>query len=100
MSKEPKPGRPSNVQVKHKRQTRWDLYHPLLFAFYPVLSLYATNLREIPFSETLRSILVVEVLALCLLLLGRVVLKSWTHAACFASLTCCCFSPTGISILT
>jgi len=58
------PGRFSDTNRMPKQQNRLGALHPFLFALYPVLSLYATNLREIPFSDAWRSILFVLLLAL------------------------------------
>lgn len=61
------------------------LWHPFLFAIYPILALAAANLEWVQLEEISRAILASLAAAAFLLLLLRVLLKSWPKAALLVS---------------
>lgn len=61
-------------------------FHPLLFATFPVLSLYAANTVLIPFDEVWPPLLQVVAATGLLWLILRVVLRTWERAAFAASI--------------
>ena len=61
--------------------------HPFLIAAYPVLALLAYNVEQIDSRIALRSLLLCLVFAGVLLLLFRLLFKSWKKAGMLASLT-------------
>jgi hypothetical protein len=63
------------------------ILHPFLIAAYPVLALLAYNVEQIDSRIALRSLLLSLVLAGVLLLLFRLLFKSWKKAGMLASLT-------------
>ncbi len=63
------------------------VFHPLLFALYPVLELYFKTRSFQPFSGTLRAMAAMLVLSSLLYLLWQRLLKDWDWAAYAATLT-------------
>ena len=63
------------------------ILHPFLIAAYPVLALLAYNVEQIDSRIALRSLLLCLVIAGVLLLLFRLLFKSWKKAGMLASLT-------------
>lgn len=61
-------------------------YHSLLLAAYPVLALFANNLGEVSTDVFLRSLAISLAAAAVLLVMSRVVLKSWHRGALLVSL--------------
>lgn len=68
----------------------------LLLAVYPILFLYAQNIRSVRISDTLQSLLHAVLFGLLLLLLARPIFKSWDRAALFASICCLLFLAFGL----
>ncbi len=62
------------------------VFHPLLFAVYPILALVAYNLGEVTPVDALRSILVSLIGATVLLLVLAALLRDWHRAAILVSL--------------
>ncbi len=62
-------------------------YHPLLFALYPVLFLYARNLDEATFPDLLKPTVIVILLAGILFALARALFKDNTRAGILVSLS-------------
>lgn len=58
----------------------------LLVWIYPVFFLYAQNVKEVNFSETLKATGILLLCSILILLMGRVFLNSWESAAVFSSL--------------
>ncbi|MGD8822734.1 MAG: sulfatase-like hydrolase/transferase [Anaerolineales bacterium] len=65
---------------------RWSPIHPLLMALFPVLSLYASNVDQIPFSNVVRSLVLAGVLAGLVVLLSWVLLRRWDKSVALASI--------------
>lgn len=61
------------------------LWHPFLFALYPVLALAAANLEWVQLEEISRAVLGSLAAAVLLLLLFRLLLRSWPKAALLVS---------------
>ena len=55
--------------------------HPVLFAVYPVLALYAHNLGQVGFSDILRGLVIVSGLTLLMLVVVSLALKNWEKAS-------------------
>lgn len=57
------------------------IFHPFLFALYPLLVLISNNLQEIRLSETYRSVLYVLLSTIVLFLIFGALLRNWEKAA-------------------
>ncbi|NIM93570.1 MAG: hypothetical protein GTO18_07650, partial [Anaerolineales bacterium] len=62
------------------------ILHPLLFAAYPVLSLFARNIDEIEFAVLTRPLIVSVVVTCILWLLFKLVIKDWQKAGIITSM--------------
>jgi hypothetical protein len=62
------------------------LYHPFLFAVYPVIYLYARNLDEVTVSDLVKPVIVALVAAVILVALARVVVRDRAKAALIAAI--------------
>ena len=60
-------------------------FHPLLFAFFPTLALYAYNIHEVSSSVLWRPLAISLVAAALLLGILRLIFRDWHRAAFFAS---------------
>ncbi len=54
--------------------------YPLLFALYPVLTFYANNMHELPFVQTVRSLVLFPFLALVLMAVLWWIVRDWRRA--------------------
>jgi hypothetical protein len=61
-------------------------FHPLLFALFPTITLYANNIHEVPGSVIWRPLLISLAGALLFLVLLRLLLRDWLKAALITSL--------------
>lgn len=57
------------------------IFYPLLFALFPVLSVYSANLALIPFRMMLRPLLIVAVAAFLIWALAALIFRSWQRGA-------------------
>lgn len=73
-----------------KKITRW-VFHPFLFAVYPVLFLLVNNPEEAAPAQAVRSLLAALLAAAVLLAAFRVLLRSWTRAAVAVTLVLIAF---------
>lgn len=64
----------------------WSPIHPLFTALFPVLSLYASNVDQIPFSYVARSLILAAVLAGFFVLIGWVFFRRRDKAVAYASI--------------
>jgi hypothetical protein len=60
--------------------------HPILFAFYPVITLYAFNMGQARLADTLRAAITLPICALIIMLLLRLAIKDLSRAAILTSL--------------
>ena len=63
------------------------VFHPFLFALYPLLLLIALNYYETTFQDIARLIFFVLLLSSILLLIFRVIVKDWYRAGLLTSIT-------------
>lgn len=61
------------------------LIHPFLFALFPILSLFAANIKQVPFSQTLLPAAIVLSFAIFLLLAFRYIFQDYKKSALFVS---------------
>lgn len=69
-----------------RKLVHWNPVHPIFMALFPVLSLYASNVDQIPFSNVARSLIMAVLLAGLLVLIGRALLGRYDKAVAFASI--------------
>lgn len=62
------------------------IIHPFLIALFPILSLFSLNLNEVRLNDTFRSLVVGFAIAIALVLILRLVFRSWELAGLIASL--------------
>jgi uncharacterized membrane protein len=62
-------------------------FHTLLFALYPVLALYAYNIREVSSSVIWRPLLILLIGAILLLGVLRLLIRDWSKAAFVSTIT-------------
>lgn len=62
------------------------ILHPFLLAIYPIVALLARNIQEVYPSAALRPMLVSLVAGTLLLMLGRLIFRSWAKAAVWVSI--------------
>jgi hypothetical protein len=60
--------------------------HPLLLSVYPVLALYAVNIKEVSSSVIWRPLLLSIAVAICLFIILRLILRDWYKAGLISSL--------------
>lgn len=61
--------------------------HPFLFAAYPVLALFAWNIKEVSLPVIWRPILIAQILAFLVFILSALFFRSWSKSAIFTTLT-------------
>lgn len=61
--------------------------HPFLFAVYPVLALFAWNIKEVSLPVVYRPILIAEILAILVFAISAIVFRNWSKSAIFTTLT-------------
>lgn len=69
--------------LKHRYQP---VLHPVQFVLFPILSLYASNLGQMPISAAVRSMVIGTAAVLAVLVLLRIALTDWHRAGLVASL--------------
>jgi len=62
------------------------IFHPFLFAIFPIIHLYSINFIEVPIDDIIFPISVSVLVTGSLLLLSRVILKDWTKSGFIVSL--------------
>lgn len=62
------------------------IFHPFLFAAYPVIYLFSTNLDQLLLSEAIVPLVIVQLMTVVLLWLGRLIFKNLYKAAIWVSL--------------
>jgi len=72
--------------IKKLFTSKWFILHPLLFAAFPILALYAYNMAELSFSETLIPLAASLGLALLLLMLSWLILRNAWKAGIITSI--------------
>jgi len=63
------------------------ILHPILFAIYSILALYASNLGEIQFQYIVRPLVLVVILSLILLVVYQVIIREWAKSGLMATWT-------------
>ena len=66
--------------------SKTSIFHPFLFAIFPIIHLYSINFIEVPIDDIIFPMFVSVLVAGSLLLLSRVILKDWTKSSFIVSL--------------
>jgi hypothetical protein len=76
-------------------QQRVVVFHPLLFALYPPITLLANNILQIRPVDSIRSIIVFLTLGLLIFGINRLIFKDWIKAGLFSSILLLSFASYG-----
>jgi hypothetical protein len=66
--------------------SKTSIFHPFLFAIFPIIHLYSINLIEVPINDIIFPMFVSVLVTGSLLLLSRVILKDWIKSSLIVSL--------------
>ncbi|HLP00183.1 MAG TPA: hypothetical protein VK171_16420, partial [Fimbriimonas sp.] len=63
-----------------KPKKEW-IFYPILFAMFPVLSLYSANLALVPYTQMFRPLLVITLATAIVWALSSLILRTWARGA-------------------
>ena len=66
--------------------TKTSVFHPFLFAIFPVLMIYANNIYIIPFKDTIYPILLVIIFSCLVFFINKLIFKSWKKSGIITSI--------------
>lgn len=80
-----RPDAPAGAPEEPRRRRPLPVLHPLLFAAFPILSLFSSNVSEATWSDVRAPLALSVAAAAVLLVLGRLALRSWRRAGLVVS---------------
>jgi hypothetical protein len=67
--------------------SKTSIFHPFLFAIFPIISTYSINMQELLPHYLIQPIIIILVFSIIILFIFRLILKNWAKAGVMASLT-------------
>ena len=63
------------------------IFHPFLFAIFPIISTYSVNMQELLPNYLIQPIIIILIFMIIILFVSRLILKNWAKAGVMVSLT-------------
>jgi len=74
------------MNMNNMKITKTSIFHPFLFAIFPIISTYSINMQELLPHHLIQPIIIISVFTIIMFFIARLVFKNWAKAGVIVSL--------------